>query len=43
MVCTFFGHRDAPYEIEHILRETVENLIKNENVKTVLCRQQREI
>ena len=32
MVCTFFGHRDAPYEIEHILRETVENLIKNENV-----------
>ena len=33
MVCTFFGHRDAPYEIEHILRETVENLIKNENVK----------
>lgn len=30
-VCTFFGHRDAPKEIEPILRSTLINLIENQN------------
>ena len=30
--CTFFGHRDAPDKSEEALRETVIDLIENENV-----------
>ncbi len=32
MVCTFFGHKDTPKEIEPTLRSTLINLIKNKNV-----------
>ena len=32
MVCTFFGHKDTPKEIEPILRSTLVDLIKNKNV-----------
>ncbi len=32
MVCTFFGHRDTPKEIEPALRLTLIDLIKNKNV-----------
>ncbi len=31
MVCTFFGHRDAPKEIEPTLRLTLIDLIENKN------------
>lgn len=31
--CTFFGHRDAPKEIEMKLRETVIDLIEHEGVR----------
>ena len=30
--CTFFGHRDAPDKSEEALRETIIELIENENV-----------
>lgn len=32
MVCTFFGHRDTPKEIEPTLRSTLIDLIENKNV-----------
>ncbi len=32
MTVTFFGHKDTPKEIEPILRSTLIDLIKNENV-----------
>ena len=32
MVCTFFGHKDTPKEIEPILRSTLIDLIENKNV-----------
>ena len=32
MVCTFFGHRDAPRSIEKVLSETLERLIVAESV-----------
>ena len=32
-VCTFFGHRDTPKDIEPVLRDTILDLIKNKNVK----------
>ena len=32
MVCTFFGHKDAPKEIEPNLRSTLIDLIENKNV-----------
>ena len=32
MVCTFFGHKDAPKEIEPTLRSTLIGLIENKNV-----------
>lgn len=32
MVCTFFGHKDTPKEIEPTLRSTLIDLIKNKNV-----------
>jgi hypothetical protein len=32
MVCTFFGHRDTPKEIEPTLRTTLVDLIENKNV-----------
>ena len=32
MVCTFFGHKDTPKEIEPTLRSTLINLIENKNV-----------
>ena len=32
MVCTFFGHKDTPKEIEPILRSTLVDLIENKNV-----------
>lgn len=32
MVCTFFGHRDTPKEIEPTLRSTLIDLIENRNV-----------
>ena len=31
MVCTFFGHKDTPKEIEPILRSTLIDLIENKN------------
>ena len=32
MVCTFFGHKDTPKEIEPTLRSTLIDLITNKNV-----------
>lgn len=32
MVCTFFGHKDTPKEIEPALRSTLIDLIENKNV-----------
>ena len=32
MVCTFFGHKDSPKEIEPTLRSTLIDLIENKNV-----------
>ena len=32
MVCTFFGHKDTPNEIEPTLRSTLIDLIENNNV-----------
>lgn len=32
MVCTFFGHKDTPKEIEPTLRSTLIELIENKNV-----------
>lgn len=32
MVCTFFGHKNTPKEIEPTLRSTLIDLIKNKNV-----------
>ena len=32
MVCTFFGHKDTPKEIEPTLRTTLVDLIENKNV-----------
>ena len=32
MVCTFFGHKDTPKEIEPTLRSTLVELIENKNV-----------
>lgn len=32
MVCTFFGHRDAPNKIEPTIRSTLVDLIENKNV-----------
>jgi len=32
VVCTFFGHKDTPKEIEPTLRSTLINLIENKNV-----------
>ena len=32
MICTFFGHRDAPKEIEPVLKLTLLNLVENHNV-----------
>lgn len=32
MVCTFFGHKNAPKEIEPTLRSTLIDLIENKNV-----------
>ena len=29
MVCTFFGHKDTPNEIESILKSTIKSLIEN--------------
>ena len=34
MVCTFFGHKDTPKEIELTLRSTLIDLIENKNVTT---------
>ena len=34
MVCTFFGHKDTPKEIEPTLRSTLIDLIENKNVTT---------
>ena len=32
MVCTFFGHKDTPKEIEPAIRSTLIDLIENKNV-----------
>jgi uncharacterized phage-like protein YoqJ len=32
MICTFFGHKDTPKEIESALRSTLIDLIENKNV-----------
>ena len=32
MVCTFFGHKDTPKEIEPTLRSALIELIENKNV-----------
>ncbi|MBO5059893.1 MAG: hypothetical protein J6C82_03155 [Clostridia bacterium] len=31
--CTFFGHRDCPIEIKHLLKKATRELIKNSKVK----------
>ena len=33
MICTFFGHRDAPPEIKPLLREVLLDLIERQGVK----------
>lgn len=33
MICTFFGHRNAPEEIKPKLKEILVDLIENQNVK----------
>ena len=33
MICTFFGHRDAPPEIKPLLREVLVDLIERQGVK----------
>ena len=33
MVCTFFGHRDAPESVLPLLREVLQDLIENQGVK----------
>lgn len=33
MICTFFGHRDAPDEIQPILEKAIVNLIEKEGVR----------
>ncbi len=35
MVCTFFGHKDTPKEIEPTLRSTLIDLIENKNVTVI--------
>lgn len=32
--CTFFGHRDCPYEIRDVLRQTLADLIENKSADT---------
>lgn len=32
MTCTFFGHKDAPQEIQSVLRSVLKDLIENKNV-----------
>lgn len=32
MICTFFGHRDAPAEVEDILKGVLIDLTKNNNI-----------
>lgn len=32
MICTFFGHKDAPEAIREDLHKTLQNLIENKNV-----------
>lgn len=34
MICTFFGHRDAPSTITSALKSTIMHLIQAQNVKT---------
>ena len=34
MVCTFFGHRDTPYNIKEKLKSVIIDLIENKNVNT---------
>ena len=34
MICTFFGHRNAPKEIEQTLYSIIDNLIKKHNVRS---------
>lgn len=54
MVCTFFGHKDTPKEIEPTLRSTLIDLIENRNVNvfyvgnngnfdTMVCRQLEDL
>ena len=33
MICTFFGHRDAPLEVKPFLREILLDLIEHQDVK----------
>ena len=33
MICTFFGHRDAPESVLPLLREVLQDLIENQGVK----------
>ena len=32
MICTFFGHKDTPYEVKEKIRETIIRLIEEKNV-----------
>ena len=32
MICTFFGHRDAPQQLTLLLKTTIENLIVRQNL-----------
>lgn len=34
MVCTFFGHRNFPCELEYLIEETICSLIENKGVDT---------
>lgn len=34
MICTFFGHRDCPFQIESTLKREIINLIENFSVDT---------
>ena len=34
MICTFFGHRDTPYNIKEKLKSVIIDLIENKNVDT---------
>ena len=36
MFCTFFGHRDSPEKIKHLLKKTILSIIEKEGVRDFL-------